>query len=69
MENCHRYEGCSAPICPLDTDARIRVRLQGEDICPFCRNFKKYGRRQKMPVGLKNLVPQENLILLSERNR
>lgn len=33
MEDCPRWDKCSAPICPLDPDWSKRVHRKGERIC------------------------------------
>ena len=69
MEKCKRYEECNAPICPLDPDARIRIRMSEDDICVYCRTFKAKGKRLAIPLELRKLVPENNVSLLREKNR
>jgi hypothetical protein len=69
MEKCKKYNFCSAPICPLDKEASIRVQYSNEETCPYCRIQKKQGIRQKMPEKLRVLVPEKNLYLLSYKNK
>jgi len=33
MKKCPRFEGCSAPLCPLDPDAGQRIYNKGEITC------------------------------------
>ena len=43
IEDCPRFDRCSAPICPLDADWRHRAHLTGEPICVFLREAAKQG--------------------------
>jgi len=42
-KGCPRFDGCSAPLCPLDPGWRERVHLQGERVCYFLREAVKDG--------------------------
>lgn len=42
-EQCPRWEQCSAPICPLDQDWRVRPHLRGDPICLWLREAVKEG--------------------------
>lgn len=33
MEQCPKFDKCSAPICPLDKDKHLRVYYKGEPVC------------------------------------
>jgi len=66
LEYCPKYENCSIPLCPLDEEVNLRVRLAEEEICWYCRHYKKQGKRLKMPDELKKLVPINNLKMLKK---
>jgi hypothetical protein len=40
-ESCPRWEGCGAPICPLDPDWHKRSYLAGSPVCHFMRLHAK----------------------------
>ena len=48
MESCQNFEGCSANLCPLDSDISKRTWFIDEDTC-IRKDFRKLGfiRRQK----------------------
>lgn len=33
MQDCSKYQGCNAPICPLDPECRKRKHLAEDRIC------------------------------------
>ena len=41
MSDCPRFDKCSAPICPLDRDWRLRVYRKSEPICLYLREYVK----------------------------
>jgi hypothetical protein len=43
MEDCPKYKGCSAPICPLDPNWRKARHLRGERICFYLCEAQKDG--------------------------
>jgi hypothetical protein len=45
IERCPKSCRCSAPICPLDPDWRLRVHLKGEPVCHWLRCLVKPGGR------------------------
>jgi hypothetical protein len=40
-QDCARWNYCSAPICPLDSDWRLRRHLQGEPTCGLLLELAK----------------------------
>ncbi len=52
IEDCPRFDRCSAPICPLDRDWRLRKHLSGEPICAYLREAAKQGG--KLPLNGEN---------------
>ena len=48
MSNCPKYNRCNSPLCPLDEKKDLRVRLNGEDNCPYkiaeVREIKKMAK-------------------------
>jgi hypothetical protein len=43
MTDCPRFERCSAPICPLDSDWQERTQLKGEPTCFYLLEYVKGG--------------------------
>lgn len=41
MQDCPKFDHCSAPICPLDEDWRVRKHLNGEAVCLWLREHAK----------------------------
>lgn len=41
MYSCPKWGGCSAPICPLDPDWKLRKHLDGEKACFYLTEFAK----------------------------
>ena len=41
MKECPRFEGCNAPICPLDPDVLDRVSVKGDSVCHYLRLYVK----------------------------
>jgi hypothetical protein len=46
MQECPKFIGCSAPICPLDPDWKLRVVENGDRVCFFMRENGKPGAAQ-----------------------
>ena len=55
MEDCNKFDACSAPICPLDTDWRIKPHLDGERSCLYLREYAKEAIRG----DLRLVIPRE----------
>lgn len=47
MHACPKFEGCSAPICPLDPDWSHRVHCKGEPVCFYLLESVKPGARAR----------------------
>jgi len=43
MQDCPKYQKCSAPLCPLDLDITKRSYRKGEPICFYMNEFVKPG--------------------------
>ena len=41
MYECPKFDNCSAPICPLDDDWRLRSHLDGEKACHYLTVYSK----------------------------
>ena len=50
-EQCSKYLGCSAPICPFDPEMEQRVHKKGESICTYLRGHAKDPLRLKNQWG------------------
>lgn len=60
--DCPRFDGCSAPICPLDKDYLKRAHLKGERSCGYLREYAKPHAR----AILKGVIPAEQFQAISE---
>ena len=72
MEQCSRFDECSANICPLDPETIKGAHLPDEDICPW--TIKKRGKNQRgirtqAPTSVLNVIPESNLKILSMVNQ
>ena len=45
VRDCPKFDTCSAPICPLDPDWRLRVYRKGEPICFYLLEYVKPDAR------------------------
>jgi hypothetical protein len=52
MIACPRYDKCSAPICPLDPDWRLRSHLPGERVCAWSLELSKPGGERRLRAYL-----------------
>lgn len=50
--SCPRYTRCSAPICPLDADWRLRRHLEGESVCGLVLELAKDGGEATLRASL-----------------
>ena len=42
---CPKFDYCSAPICPIDPEWRLRVHLKDDPVCFYMREHSKHGHR------------------------
>ncbi len=65
--DCPKYDGCSAPICPLDRDWHRRAVDTGDPVCAYLRETAKpniaaaYAGRYDEPVLLAAFRLREEL--------
>jgi hypothetical protein len=52
MYDCPKFDSCSAPICPLDSDWEIRTHLDGERVCYYLTEYSKESVRPILRGGL-----------------
>ena len=52
MYTCPLWDGCSAPICPLDTGWQDRSHLDGERVCYYLTEYSKEAARPILRGGL-----------------
>lgn len=55
---CPKYQSCNAPLCPLDKHRNLRVRLTGEDTCPY--NKSEINEIKKMAKVSDNFKRRPN---------
>jgi hypothetical protein len=48
MTACPRYDKCSAPICPLDPDWRLRTHLPEDRVCRWLTELAKPGGETRL---------------------
>ena len=41
LYSCPKWDGCNAPICPLDPDWKSRKHLEGERVCFYLTEYSK----------------------------
>ena len=46
-KECPRFDGCNAPLCPLDTERQYRFWYPDEDICKLQAAATDWVRRQR----------------------
>jgi len=61
-DSCPKYEKCSANICPLDRDWKLRNHLNGEPTCFYLREYVKRGGIAR----LRGCIPKEMLEQIAE---
>jgi hypothetical protein len=47
MRACPKYDGCNAPICPLDPDRKLRSHGTGDPICFYMLESVKPGSDER----------------------
>lgn len=47
MRACPKFDGCSAPICPLDPNWSRRIHRKGEPVCFYLLESVKPGARAR----------------------
>ena len=52
MSACPKFDQCSAPICPLDPDWKIRSHLEGERVCFYLTEYSKPAGKALLRAGL-----------------
>ena len=62
IEDCPKFDACSAPICPLDEDYKLRVHLTEDRACLYLREYAKSATRGQLKVT----VPDEMYNLIAE---
>lgn len=62
MLDCPKFDRCSAPICPLDSDWRRRAHLKGERVCFYLVEASKRSGRlphvSPLSVELRQAIEQ-----------
>jgi len=56
MHICPKFEGCSAPVCPLDADWPRRIHRKGEPICFYLLEYVKPGSRARFQGSMAVLL-------------
>jgi len=62
LEDCPKFDKCSAPLCPLDDGLHKRSHLQGERICQYVTRYAKIPFRD----DLKGSIGDEHYKLVAE---
>lgn len=62
---CPKYDACSAPLCPLDPNWRLRAFNHGERVCFFLNESVKAGAAnrlsQEMLIACQSMAASEDL--------
>jgi len=48
MKDCPKYDTCSAPICPLDPDWRLRAHNPEDRVCPYLLESVKADAAERL---------------------
>lgn len=71
--DCPRWEGCSAPVCPLDGAWHRCKHLPGERVCGLMSELVKDGGearlRASLPSALFNLLAEASPLIASRWGR
>ena len=54
-DSCPKYEKCSANICSLDHDWKLRTHMSSEPVCFYLREYVKQGGIAR----LRGCIPRE----------
>ena len=46
LDKCPRFERCSKPLCPLDSDKKLRMKYPEEPICTLPNNILRKIKRE-----------------------
>jgi hypothetical protein len=65
-QSCPRWRSCSAPICPLDTDWRLRKHLQSEPTCGLLLELAKPGGEATLRACLPAKVAEGAISVAAE---
>ena len=57
MEECPRFDGCNAPICPLDPYVLDTVHVKGNPVCNYLRLYVKNALWGLKPGSLPANLP------------
>ncbi len=49
---CPKWNGCNAPICPLDPEMHLRSHCKDEPVCFYLREYVKPGGKGRIGSGL-----------------
>ena len=61
-DSCPKYEKCSANICPLDPDWKLRTHMNSEPVCFYLREYVKQGGIAR----LRGCIPKEMFKQIAE---
>jgi hypothetical protein len=56
---CPKFDHCSAPICPIDPEWRLRVHIQGDPICFYLREHSKHGHEGRNRYTIEDKLLKE----------
>ena len=48
LEDCPKFDHCSAPLCPLDDERQKRKHLRGERLCIYVLEYAKEPFRDNL---------------------
>ena len=60
MQQCPKFDSCSAPICPLDKQRQQRTMLRDERLCHYIRK----AIRNEPATGLEALIVDEAKLVI-----
>jgi len=69
IQDCASFEGCSAPICPLDDSAKCAVWYADEPICVSRKHKGIFAKTQRKISKIKNVEGYFTLDMLNSISR
>ena len=61
MNECKKFDSCSAPLCPLDRDWRSRKFLPEDRMCSYMLEYSKHGFKGEFG----HFLPSEQLVYVA----
>lgn len=66
MKSCPKFESCSANLCPLDSDWKLRTHMDVEPVCIYLRELAKVRSGSADIAVFKGVLAEEVQIRIRE---